>query len=375
MDEARVATIEDLPGIIDLAEHVFADSAHRPRFLTRMFPVFLSAANVDNLYVVADGRRIVSLLGTDLRTLVTAGCRIPVVLVGAVCTHEEYAGRHLSGQTLQLAYQRCQGRGAVLALISGWRTVYKASGAEHVWDLYRFGAKAGQLPPPEAACDLDPIEPDRLEEVVALHNREPMRFEWPPQWVREVFAETIRRKNGRGFLLRRGGRPVAAAWFSTLNQDPPDKGDLLDWFGDRDAIVSSLGAMAKAAGFSAVHGSLVGHDREMMRELRQAGLAPARIRGWTLKVLDFAALLDCLRPHLARTLGGESGAVQAEDNGIVVAAGSERYASLDEWTAVQMIFAPPADYAEKTATMPAVIRAVVEKAFPVPIPHYGLNYI
>jgi hypothetical protein len=374
MDTARVARPEEVPQIVELVEHVFADNRGKPRFMARMFPFFLSPANAANMHVVADAGRLASFLGVDRRTFITAGCRLPTALVGAVCTHENYAGRRLSGETLQLAYERSRRQGDLVVWISGTRTVYLASGAVCVWPLRRFvitGEPLAALGNPPG--DLEPLTAGNLGELLALHDREPAGFEWTPEWLDTVLRESLARKNFPIYLIRQKGRTIAAGCFNVLNREP-GSGDLLDWYGDRTAVVQSLGAMAAALGLSTVTCTFVASD-PLLSAAQAAGLPLVPRTEITLKVLDFAGLLSALAPHLQRTLGPQAGAITATADGLRVRLGPAEYVTPGEQTAARIIFSPAADYVAEWSAIPAAIRALLAQAFPVPLRHYGLNFI
>ncbi len=66
MDAPRVARPEELPAVIELAEHVFCVEFGRHAAMGRSFPYMLSEANIDNLYVTYERGRPVSFVGTNL---------------------------------------------------------------------------------------------------------------------------------------------------------------------------------------------------------------------------------------------------------------------------------------------------------------------
>ena len=141
--------------------------------------------------------------------------------------------------------------------------------------------------------------------------------------------------------------------------------------------MAALAPAARDAGAAQLACRLVSYDGRMVRLLEAAGFDVRRTQPSqrTVKVLDFGRLIDCLRPHLARTLGDRAGAVAATDCGLRIALSGGEYATPDEATAARLLFALPDESADRLAEMPPQVRDLVGRAFPVPLRHYGLNYI
>jgi len=375
MDGPRVARPDDLPGIIELAEHVFCDLEGLPRTMARRFPLLLSEANADNLYVVADGGRPVSLIATDLRTFVTSGCRIPSGLVGAVCTHEAHRGRGHAGRLLALAYERMRAKGVLLVWISGRRRLYLSSGATPVWPHHAARADVDRLVA-DASLRTEPIGEANLADLAALQAAEPVRFEWRGEWLKRVPLSWLTPPLGAGWLVRRGGPPVAAV---CLHEPNARTGacDTMDCLGDCSAALGALPALARGLGASSVTGWFTSYGGATAALMERAGFEVTRIAPShrTHKVLDLAGLLRALRPHLERKLGDDAGAVTAVGARLRIAARGGEYVSPDEATAVKMVFALPDECEEARGEMPPAARDLVDRAMPVRLRHYGLNYV
>lgn len=377
MEGPRFARPEELPAIIELAEHVFCDLENLPRSMARRFPLFLSQANLEHMVVAMADGRAASFMGSDLRTFVTRGCRIPCGLLGAVCTHEDFRGRGLAGRSLELTYRRLKDRGAAMVWISGGRRLYWASGGATCWPLYVGSAQRGRLAAvADPSLEVEPLGEPNLPEMVSLHDAEPVRFEWRPPWLPLVPLALQQSGTVVSWLIRREGRAVAAACLREPDRRK-DSAELLDWFGDRRAMTAALARIAGELGVGNVSSRYTSYDGRLAALMADAGFEARRMKPayWTLKVLDFARLLDCLRPHLERSLADETGAFEAAGQGIRITAGGQIYTASDEPTAVRILFALPDEYEEAAAAMPPAVRRLVARALPVPLRHYGLNYI
>jgi len=328
--------------------------------------------------VMFDGRRLASFLATDLQDYVACGCRLPLACLGAVCTETDYRGQGLSSALLETAYAQLRAKGRLMTIISGSRGLYYRTGAAPgVFAMCQWTADAATLRAAEdASLRLEPLDRGNLGDLAALNAREPMRFDWTEDWLRTVPLALCSGEMGRGWIVRRGGEAVAAACLgATAYGEQPMS--LSDWFGDRRAVVASLSRMLDAAGTAQVSCRLVLQDAAMMEALRGAGIEPERKTpwAWPIKVLDFDGLIAALGPHLRRTLADQAGAITATADGVRVRAGGCDFTSPDEAAAVQMLLAMPDSYGPALADCPEPVQALMARAFPIPMRHYGLNYI
>ena len=378
MDGPRVARPEELPAIIELVEHVFCMEFGRHAAMARSFPYMLSEANIDNLYVTYERGRPVSFVGTDLQDYLACGCRIPAACLGGVCTHEDYRRRGLASTLLEPAYRRSRRKGCLIVIISGGIDLYYRTGAAGgVFAMLEWQADTETF---TAADDpglaIEPLSEANLPEMVALNAAEPFHFHWRDDWVRVVPLGRHTGDMGRGYVIRRGDQALAAACLNGPDRETR-AANLSDWFGDRGALVAVMGRMLKDMGATRAHSRAVRQDEKMLEALRRAGVLPeCKIPWrWPIKVLDFAALIDALQPHLQQTLGEQAAAIQPTERGIRIQAGDAAYEAPDEATAVQMIFAVPEVYEDRIADCPQPVREVLRRAFPIPVRHYGLNFI
>lgn len=377
MDGPRRPRIEELPAVVELVRLVFDDPAGGLLSMPERFPYAMLPENLDNMYALfADGRPV-SVMVTEPETLIVGRCRLPVGTLGMVCTHLDHRGRQHAGRVLQAAYDGLRRRGAVVTLISGWRSLYTASGGVRVWPHYegtiqRAGFRIGD----DASLAVERVSAGNRAEWVALHDAEPVRFDWRPAWRDIVLPGLMETKVGTGLLVRRGGRAVAAACvLNPVVRSWPHM--LLDWFGERRAAVVAASRLMGELGIERLRTLVVEQDAAMVEALAAAGFTMKRLRPcpWTIKVLDFAGLLAGLGPHLSERLGGGGASISATETGLRVRAGGAEYVTGDEATAARIMFALPEETEETLGGAPAAVRQVLRRVFPVPLRHYGVNYL
>ena len=136
LDGPRRCRTDEIPGLIALLDRTFRPQGEST--MAREFPLFLSVANANNLWVTADGGRIVAHVGVSHKRLNINSSIIHVGLIGAVATDAAYRGRGLATQVLAAARADARERGVGLLLISGARGLYQRCGARPAGNLQRF---------------------------------------------------------------------------------------------------------------------------------------------------------------------------------------------------------------------------------------------
>lgn len=88
-------------------------------------------------------------------------------------------------------------------------------------------------------------------------------------------------------------------------------------------------------------------------------------------ILNLTRLVEKLAPLAART-GLESA---AKDGSLSVATQGQSIALAQPDLQVELLFRGPATWSEPLLNMPAPLRTACSVALPVPLPHYGINYV
>lgn len=377
MTVARRARDEDYEAVVELIEQIFTPDATCPTSMVRRFPHALSRANVENLYLLERDGRPISAMATEMETVAVGDLRLGVGTLGMVCTHEDYRGHRYAGEVLDAACRGLRERGAVAVMISGWRTLYTATGGARVFPMLEAVIRCDRLPATaDPSLDVRPVSADTVGELVALHDAEPRRFLWTDPWRKVTLPGLLMSDLGTGYRVRRGGRTVAAAVL-LMPYAPGQPYQLLDWYGDREAVVSALGRMADPERASTLGCRFMTHDAAFHAAAREAGFDIRRhIPGkWTLRVLDFPRLFDQIKGRFSAALGEHAAAFEATDEGFRVRLGDAEYDTPDIHVATRILFAANDELEDNLRAVPQTIRDLVARALPIALPKFGLNYI
>lgn len=150
------------------------------------FPLVFSEQHPENLWIMKEGEKVVSLVGLLERNVFISCYPIRTAALGTVCTDPAYRGQGLASQILQKLREHLRQRGVRLLIISGGRSLYRRIGAVNA-GLVRW-VNAPALPvaaeQAEAASGravrpwvVREATPDDLPWVLRLYEREPVRFE------------------------------------------------------------------------------------------------------------------------------------------------------------------------------------------------------
>src|SRR5437867_2921067 len=143
---------EQIPELVDLANRIFRGRRDRD--------------------MGADGK-LVAHVGICIRDAVTLGAPLRVASIGAVCTDPDYRGRGLGSELMADAAAHSRAQGASLMLNSGGRGLYHRLGYVTVGRFTSHQAPAGG---PGDVVELSLATGADRDAVVALHQREPVRF-------------------------------------------------------------------------------------------------------------------------------------------------------------------------------------------------------
>ncbi len=375
-DGPRAARPEEVPELIELANLVFRMSSGRTPTMGEEFPLLLSAGNCDDLYITRIDGRLVSLVGVYRQTMVCDGLEVPVACLGSVCTHPDYRGRGLAGDLTDLAIARARQQGCLLMPISGSRTLYSRRSACQIapMQVAQIGAEhlsSGNAP----GLAVRPYADADLPAVLSLHARQTVRYAWSQETV--------------GPLLRSHLDISSSAWVA-CEKDDELAGFLLvlhrgPMVGRGPRVVNHVGGpetfapLARAAleqipaesiQFAALPGEI-----EPLAAIEAFGCpVETQTSGWTLRILDLAALCEWLTERFAGVAGVSITPGRGGER-LVIAVGRQHVELTDAADVTAALFNGPQAWPEALAELPPERQEVLGSVLPLPVPNYGLNYI
>ena len=394
MNETIHAQQADLEGIIVLSDRVFRKPGQTS--MGTAFSKLFAADNARNLLIVKDDETPVSLMGLLPATIRVAGCKIPLVSMGSVCTAPEFRGRQFATNLTEHALRYTYEEGATILLVSGDRSLYKRHDCMSVGQTQRFRLteKVNQniLAPadrsaPSARVEIRPWAPDDLPNMLAIMQAEPAYFE------RSVddFAELIQGAalfscypaEQHVWIRKVDGALDAYIVFGTLQHDNQAGGEAIEFGGNVDGVIALLQAAMREHALARLELTVPNYHRSMSEKLASLGYSfRCETLPGTIRLINLTKLWKLLQPYFATELGAESASqLQCEEVDRAAQGGAAENATfrisyagesftIDLRGATNLIFNGPA-FVDNTP-----LKSALSKLFPIPfINPSNLNYV
>ena len=375
LDGPRSARAEETEKIIELANLVFRP-AKRGGDMAREFPVLLAPENAENLYIVRDGTRVVSLVGVHRQTIITSGVQIAAACIGSVCTDPEYRGRGLASALMDLAIARAREVGDVLMPISGNRTLYRSRGATPIGPTieHRVPLDSNTLRP--KGFSVREYRPADWPALRALQSAELPRWDWDDHETPRLLQSYL--DFGGTCLLAEDGTGALAAGLLFCSGSPlfataSGCGRVVQFIGRAEAIPALLADARQRAKLKALTWAVLqAAQPAVATSLSALGTTcTPRGSGWTLLIPHLPRLLDVLAPIAARS--GLS--LDAKDRSLTLATAEQSVCVRAPARQVELLFAGPACWDETLSALPAPLRIACAGTLPVPLCDYGINFV
>lgn len=362
--------------------------------MSREYPQLFNEQNRPNLRVIAEDGKVVCHVGMTERAAALAGCRIDVACIGSVATYDEYRGRGFASRTFQDACDKAAADGVDLMLISGGRGLYTRVGCREVGQDLRVVMRAADAARLDAAgataLDLAPVGPDRLAELRALYDTEPVRFLRPLEdWQMAFQCRVVMARAAEFWGISLGDRLVAYLAVNSpaalrRNDGDPAAIRVVEHAGDSASIVAALPRLLEHYRAEVLAMHLQPAQVALRARLAGANLetTPVPTSG-TARVINFVQLMERCRPLLAERLGAALARdlrFEADElpgsaaGGFTIRRGEECVRLPDLGTLACYLFGTPTD-APVAPEGSARLATALADALPLPTLWYGLNYV
>ena len=347
-------------GLADIQPHAFNDD------------------NMHNLRVVVENGEVVSHIGTIRRNISIMGCTLRVASLGGVATCESHRGRGHATALLRDTMRHCRKDGVDYIMVSGYRNMYHRYGCRYVgrdWMFHIARERAGDFD--DTAWTITQASKSDVETIGAIYRRESVRWLRPPSDIAFGIDGWVQNRPAKTYLIHRGDQPVAFGVMQQARERDAGQVYLLDYAGERSAIVGALGKFIEKLNRLSLH--VKGFDTVLRGLLEARGLAgePANLPG-TAMIIHFEQLLEKMRPYFVERVGEHAahGLVFREDGDEYhIYYGGDRVVAESRGAAAQLIFGTLEE--TENAMLDAGGRAggVLRACLPIPGVWYGVNHL
>lgn len=169
----RIAKLSDFEKIIGLINKVFRLSrGHKPT-MEMEFPLLLNRDNIDNMIVIEDQGKIISVANFLVQEVIIEGISLKTASLGAVCTDPLYEGKGYSSRIIDFVEGILYKKEIDLLLISGERTLYTRRMATQVKNFYKYTIEAKKV---GLKLSIEDYEDKYLYDVLERYNQNSTRF-------------------------------------------------------------------------------------------------------------------------------------------------------------------------------------------------------
>ena len=341
-------------------------------------PHAFNGDNANNLRVVVENGEVVSHIGTIRRNISIMGCTLRVASLGGVATCESHRGRGHATALLRDTMRHCRKDGVDYIMVSGYRNMYHRYGCRYVgrdWMFHIARERAGDFD--DTAWTITQASKSDVETIGAIYRRESVRWLRPPSDIAFGIDGWVQNRPAKTYLIHRGDQPVAFGIMQQARERDAGQVYLLDYAGERSAIVGALGKFIEKLNRLSLH--VKGFDTVLRGLLEARGLAgePANLPG-TAMIIHFEQLLEKMRPYFVERVGEHAahGLVFREiGDEYHIYYGGDRVVAESRGAAAQLIFGTHEE--TENAMLDAGGRAggVLRACLPIPGVWYGVNHL
>ncbi len=375
----RTPREDEWADVLEMSRSIFFPKIPTYREAALFWPMALQEDMRENFYAMFLDGRPVSGIGRVERDIVVRGHRLRMGFIGGVCTHPDHRGRGLAGTILAASMARFRENDVDFVYISGARSLYYGIGANHVGGMRQFAVRS-DTPMKTRAPDVRLREAGiaDVDLLASLSQSEGVRFVRP----RSDYALSLTHGycSGKACAFRVIEIGAMAAGYiiaAKPTQKEPNTVRVLEYAGDRLAILPAVAKMAQEANGVAVVSAPEGDP--LGRLLEESGISGqgGRTSG-TVKLLDFDRTMRKLRGYFAERMPADLAA------GLQFSAGNGRYAAWNkkeilevegETSILRMLLGTPANEPPPVLRATEMMKALVEKALPLPLPSLHMNMI
>ncbi len=370
MEGPRGARIEELEEIVKLSNRVFRSNIEGD--MGREYPLLFSEQNCENLRIIKEDNKIVSLVGMLFSDVIILGTKIKVCMIGSVATDPEYRGRGFATLLMQDSILKSLQEGVDIMLISGGRGLYRRLGAINAGLYKTFHIDKAKLS--RSNLKVKRVNQEDISKLLKLMELEPVRFLRSYEELKTLLGcSMVVNRPGEVLIIEDNNTPLGyvAIQLAKKQEEIPH---IKEIGGSRSAIVDSLFTILDTYNKDSILLDVLCSDLEIRHIMEKLGIK-GEDRGFagTIKVINVKRFLKKLDNYFSRMLGEEYKDFTIEFNPPVTIRFKDENLYIEERDVPALIFGSIEKKIEVPEQLPR-IKKVLDILFPIPLVDYGLNY-
>ncbi len=381
MEGPRGTKKEEFDQVLKLANYVFRQSNNLPD-MEKWYPLLFNDDNLENMRIILEDNRPVSLIGISEAEITVYGCRTKIGSIGSVCTYPEYRRRGFATLLLENSMKKLDNDDADIMLVSGDHSLYKRAGCIEAGRVHKFKIFRDDLKRFNTQnVKVFPYEEKNLENIVRVYQKEAVRFFRPLEVFKKILATGAAMDREAEILtIHKANEFLGYLAVQIPGEKEGEEGvnNVAEYSGARSTILDAVKPIFNKYDIQGLSFNIPFHDTEFIYALKEKGFKSRmeNIPG-TIKIINFPRLMDRFRPYIEERLGRKTSDLirfNQERDRFTIGFGREEF-DTDARGLVQIVFGTSGEKEKEIIPKKGKIIKILADIFPLPFIWPGLNYI
>jgi N-acetylglutamate synthase-like GNAT family acetyltransferase len=365
LDGPRALRIEEHPAAMRFVDSIFRPE--HPGAMAKGYPHVFDKDNIENMRVIVKDGEIISHTAIYLSTIRSRDLSFKMGGISAVGTNPDYRGQGLAGSVMRDCVEVMRERGCHLSFLwTDLHDFYREFGYEPAGSFYLLKPDESILSNASPDCEIVNYSPDRLPEIIEIHNRESLRTERAAKEY-ETFFSLPRIK---ALVALRDGK-VSAYAVQGLGRDL--KGFMHDWGGEPQDLLCLARELSTQSETGELYVLAPTCENDFTSLLVDMDVPRAYMKLVMLNVIDVEGVSSIVSDYVSAKLGLDFRITQ-DAAGVKISVGSEE-AYIDPPRMLAGVLFGPEPPSTFLSNLSAETLSALDKALPIPLFIWGLDWV
>jgi hypothetical protein len=315
---------------------------------------------------VKDGK-VVSHTAIYFSNLKVGNLTFSVGGISSVATAPVYRGKGLASRVMRDCIRLMQERGCHISFLwTDRHGFYRNLGYEPAGSIYMFKPTPLALSNGSSDCEVAPYSPERLPDIMAIHDREAIRTERTLKEYQTYFAlprfETL--------VAVRSGRVSA---YGVMSKGQDLRGFMQEWGGNPQDLLRLAGEFASRSETGEIYVLAPAYANDFTNLLIETDSPKAFMQLVMISVTDVNGLSSLVRDYVSSRVGWDFQIVQ-DAAGVRIRIGSEEAPVEPARMLASVMFGPDPPSAVLRGFSKQKLSAL-DKVLPIPLFFWGMDWI
>ena len=365
LDGPRALRMEEYPAAMKFVDAIFRPD--NPGAMAKGYPHVFDKDNIENMRVIVKDGEIISHTSIYLSTIRSRDLVFKMGGISAVGTHPDYRGQGLAGSVMRDCIEVMRERGCHLSFLwTDLHDFYREFGYEPAGSFYLFKPDAAILSNASTDCEIVDYSPEKLPEIIEIHDRESLRTERTAK-IYETYFSLPRIK---ALLALRDGK-VSAYAVMGLGRDL--KGFMHDWGGEPKDLLRLASELAAISETDDLYVLAPTCENDFTSFLMDFDVLKAHMKLVMLNVIDVEGVSSMVSDYVSGRLGKDFQITQ-DAAGLKIHVGDEEAYVEPPRMLARVLFGPEPPATFLSGFSDETLSAL-NQALPIPLFIWGLDWV